>query len=114
MRFFEQNGVACVCYRVISLSGWTCLLTGLSLPPHLNSEQRTAALLTVSSLMGASAFVAPAPKFSRTRGVARMSFEGEAGVTAPLGYWVRESSLFTRSLASPRRTMMSHSLTLRP
>ncbi|TFJ82190.1 hypothetical protein NSK_006519 [Nannochloropsis salina CCMP1776] len=48
---------------------------------------KTAALLTVSSLMGASAFVAPAPKFSRTRGVARMSFEGEAGVTAPLGYW---------------------------
>jgi hypothetical protein len=49
---------------------------------------KTAALLTVSSLMGASAFVAPAPKFSRTRGVARMSFEDEAGVTAPLGYWV--------------------------
>ena len=38
-------------------------------------------------LVGASAFMAPAPKFSRTRGVARMNFEGEAGVTAPLGYW---------------------------
>ena len=84
---------------------------------------KTAALLTVSSLMGASAFMAPAPKFGRTRkyyneplgcvplslvapdlnkpfthkphthflptvgGVARMSFENEAGVTAPLGYW---------------------------
>nr|AAB94637.1 violaxanthin/chlorophyll a binding protein precursor [Nannochloropsis sp.] len=48
---------------------------------------KTAALLTVSTLMGAQAFMAPAPKFSRTRGVARMSFENEAGVTAPLGYW---------------------------
>ena len=43
--------------------------------------------------MGAQAFMAPAPKFSRTRGVARMSFEDEAGVTGPLGYWVRSSSL---------------------
>jgi len=49
---------------------------------------KTAALLTVSTLMGAQAFMAPAPKFSRTRGVARMSFEDEAGVTGPLGYWV--------------------------
>jgi hypothetical protein len=49
---------------------------------------KTAALLTVSTLMGAQAFMAPAPKFSRTRGVARMSFEDEAGVTNPLGYWV--------------------------
>ena len=60
-------------------------------PIHLSTSSlsmKTAALLTVSSLMGASAFMAPAPKFSRTRGVARMSFEDEAGVTAPLGYWV--------------------------
>ena len=48
---------------------------------------KTAAILTVSSIMGASAFVAPAPKFGRSRGVARMSFESEPGVTAPLGYW---------------------------
>jgi hypothetical protein len=34
-----------------------------------------------------SAFMAPAPRMQRTRGVARMSFEDEPGVTAPLGYW---------------------------
>jgi hypothetical protein len=61
---------------------------------------KTAAFLTVSTLMGAQAFMAPAPKFSRTRGVARMSFEDEAGVTAPLGYWV--SPFPSRCSYSPR------------
>ena len=51
---------------------------------------KTVAALSLAGLLGAQAFVAPAPKFSRARGVARMSFEGEAGVTAPLGYWVSQ------------------------
>jgi hypothetical protein len=49
---------------------------------------KTVAALSLAGLLGAQAFVAPAPKFGRTRGVAKMSFENEAGVTAPLGYWV--------------------------
>ena len=63
---------------------------------------KTAAFLTVSTLVGAQAFMAPAPKFSRTRGVARMSFEDEAGVTAPLGYWVSPPSF--QIVLSPTRT----------
>ena len=54
-------------------------------PPTTSYKMKTAVFATC--LVGASAFMVPAPKFSRTRGVARMSFEDEAGVTAPLGYW---------------------------
>jgi len=43
--------------------------------------------VTLLSCLGvASAFVAPMPKATRGRSL-QMSFENEAGVTAPLGYW---------------------------
>lgn len=51
---------------------------------------KTVAALSLAGLLGAQAFVAPAPKLGRSRGVAKMSFENEPGVTAPLGYWVRD------------------------
>ena len=62
------------------------LLTSTPTQPQ-RFEQKTAAVLLASAGL-TSAFIAPAPRMQRTRGVARMSFESEAGVTAPLGYWV--------------------------
>ena len=47
------------------------------------------ALVVRSLLSAASAFVAPAPRMARGRAM-RMAFESEAGVTAPLGYWVSD------------------------
>ena len=89
--------------KIHGLAGWLtyCFTDPLS-PPcthpthrtasttfHSTTIMKTVACLSVAGLLGAQAFVAPAPKFGRTRGVAKMSFENEAGVTAPLGYWVR-------------------------
>ena len=56
-------------------------------PPPPIPTMKCIAALSLASILGAQAFVAPAPKFSRTRGVAKMAFSDEAGVTAPLGYW---------------------------
>jgi hypothetical protein len=53
----------------------------------LPSTMKACALLAL--LPAASAFVAPAPRMARGRAM-RMAFESEAGVTAPLGYWVSD------------------------
>ena len=47
---------------------------------------KTAAVLALLPL--ASAFVAPMPKGASRGRSLKMAFENEAGVTAPLGYWV--------------------------
>lgn len=50
---------------------------------------KAAAALVLLAIPSACAFLAPlsqAPR-GRSRGVARMAFEGEVGVTGPLGYW---------------------------
>jgi hypothetical protein len=50
---------------------------------------KTAAVLALLPI--ASAFVAPMPKGASRGRSLKMAFENEAGVTAPLGYWVSET-----------------------
>jgi hypothetical protein len=49
----------------------------------------------------ASAFMAPMPKSASRGRSLKMAFENEAGVTAPLGYWVRRTATKLIRYASP-------------
>ena len=55
-------------------------------PPKHHEDRRCP---SVAGLLGAQAFVAPAPRVRPLPRRGQMSFEDEAGVTAPLGFWVR-------------------------
>jgi hypothetical protein len=49
----------------------------------------------------ASAFMAPMPKGASRGRSLKMAFENEAGVTAPLGYWVSRTATKLIRYASP-------------
>jgi hypothetical protein len=59
---------------------------------------KTAAVLALLPI--ASAFVAPMPKGASRGRSLKMAFENEAGVTAPLGYWVSLAEVAAMSFPS--------------